>query len=579
MVDFDQPFYRQYKRQVTPLLRTQADVGASPGEHSINPEDLWRRSQDDWSLGAGQTYLDRKDSLPNRFRQSKGMDVWTKWQLSLLPDTRSIRASANTNLQAVTVGTYLYIVDGTALVYTQDMTSFTTVTGTPGVAITSLCSDGFNVWVATSSGVYTTTAGAAAATQYTTTGMDASAIVAYVKGRLMLGFQNKLYNIVATGVLPAALFTHGNTNFRWVGFAEGLTQLYAAGFSGDKSWIYGSTVLTDGTALNPPIVQGQLPSGEQVTAIYGYLGFLIVGSTLGVRPALLDPSSGAVTILALIPTPNQVSCMTGSSRFVWFGWTNYDTGSTGLGRLDLQNFAIPGIQPAWASDLMVTGQGQVNSVATFTKLRVLAVNGLGFYAQSTTQLVAAGTLDSGFILYDLPDLKVGVILDVQSPVPLPAGQYIMYVSSDGGPFVQVGLHMPSQSDPVTFTVNQSSAQRFEVRAELDRDATLLLTSPTISRYTLRSWPAPRRPLTWQIPIILDEVILNQSSSSDGFDTLVELQSLERMASSGQLVTFQEGPNQYPVFVSDVEFLPHYTTEDRRFFNGVCIVQLKGLPSS
>lgn len=581
MVDFNQPFYRQYRRQITPLLRTQADVGTQPGEQSLNPDDLWRRAQEDWSLGAGQRYLDRKDSLANRFWQSKGIDVWTKWQMGLLPDTRQSRTSANANVACVSVGAYLYIADGTTLAYTQDITVaspvFTTVTGTPNVTITSICSDGFNVWIACgASGVYTTTAGAAAATQYVTTALDATAIVAFLKGRLMVAWKNALYNVVATGALPAALFTHANTNFKWVGFAEGQGQLYAAGWSGDRSWIYGTAVLSDGTALAAPAVRGELPAGEQITSIFGYLGFLVVGSILGVRFASTD-GSGNVTLLALIPTPAGVYCAVGSGRFMWFGWTNYDSASTGLGRMDLQNFAIPGIQPAYASDLMVPAQGQVNAVATFQGIRIFAVAGSGFWAQHTGQLVASGTLDSGYILFGLPDPKVGILMAVQSPVPLPAGQYKSFVSADMGPFNQVGVHAPANPDPVVFPINQVSAQRFEVRTELDRDGSQLLVSPTISRYTLRVFPAPKRPLTWQLPLILDQSIVNASSSTDGFDPLYELQQLEQMASAGRLVTFQEGLSSYAVFVSDVEFLPDYTTEGMHFFNGVALVTLKGLP--
>src|SRR4051794_36957584 len=96
----------EFTRQSIPLLRNQADTGGEPGEQSLSPEELWRRSQSDWTHGAGQTYLDREDSDAKRFRSSKGVNVWEQWALQLLADTSSKRASANTNLSIIPVGTY-----------------------------------------------------------------------------------------------------------------------------------------------------------------------------------------------------------------------------------------------------------------------------------------------------------------------------------------------------------------------------------------------------------------------------------------------------------------------------------------
>jgi len=44
-----------------------------------------------------------------------------------------------------------------------------------------------------------------------------------------------------------------------------------------------------------------------------------------------------------------------------------------------------------------------------------------------------------------------------------------------------------------------------------------------------------------------------------------------------MVTYQEGPNAYSVFLTDVSFLPTYPTRDKHFFNGMALVTLQGLP--
>ena len=585
MVDFNQPFYRQYKREVTQLLRNQADVGATPGEQSINPEDLWRRSADDWIDGAGQIYLDRKESTEGRFRDSLGINVWNKWQITLLNDTVLQVPSSNANLHILYVGSYCYESDGSVLRYTANAfvasPVYVTVTGMPGTQISSIATDGYNVYAATPSGLYWTNTSTSAATALVTSTLDAAAVVDWQNGRLMLANLNSIYNITSTtpAGLPAPLFTHFVPTARWVAFAGGDTRIYAALTVGNKSWIYGTGILTDGTALAAPMVQGQTPNGETITAMVGYLGFLAVGTTAGVRFCTTD-AAGTVTMESLIPTPNPVSCLNGFDRFIWFGWTNFDATHTGLGRMDLQNFAVAQTQPAYASDLMAVGfQGNVVDAKTVDGLTIFAVAGVGFFYEDTTHLAPQGYIDSGYILYDLSDLKVGVMLDVQSPVPLPGGYYAAYISSDGAAWRAAGVHHPADPDPVNFSLSQVQAQRFEIRFQLYRDAVNPAIGPLISRFTLRAWPTPRRPLVWQMPLLINEDILTTASDTEGFSPLAQVQFLEGLCIAGEVVNFQEGLFSYPVIVADVTFLPDAQTLRASFFNGVALVQLKGIPNT
>ena len=64
-----------YQFRTVPLLRQQSDTGDTVGAQSINPEGLWRRSVEEWFIGAGQTDYDRPSSDSARFRASKGVDV------------------------------------------------------------------------------------------------------------------------------------------------------------------------------------------------------------------------------------------------------------------------------------------------------------------------------------------------------------------------------------------------------------------------------------------------------------------------------------------------------------------------
>lgn len=229
-------------------IRTQADSSKSPSEQSLNPEGLWRRAQESWHHGAGQTYRDKTDGDEFRYDTSKGVDPWTPYRLSLLPGADSILTSASTNLKGEPAGSRFYANDGTALKYTTDLANWTTVTGTSGQSLTGLASDGFNVYAGSgTAGIYKTDTGTGAAASFVTG--TVSGPVAYVKGRLMCANGPSIYNITAAGALPTALFTQNNSAFSWVGFAEGVANIYAAGYAGDKSLIYRIAVKADASSL------------------------------------------------------------------------------------------------------------------------------------------------------------------------------------------------------------------------------------------------------------------------------------------------------------------------------------------
>lgn len=567
ILDLESGLFRRYS---IPIRAEQQDTKDEPGEQSLSREDLWRRTADDWSLGAGQTWYDRPTSSRRRFRSSKGVDVWTKYQLSLLPDTDQKRSSANTNLYMVPAGSRLYITDGNAILFTTDVTAdtptFTNVTGVPAGNPTSITSDGFNVYTShTGNGIYKTDTGISTTASHIT---GTVTLVRYVKGRLMAANANSIYNPTAAGALPTALFTHANTNFSWVDFAEGPRHIFAAGYSGDKSLIYATKVKADGTGLDAPEVAGELPDGEIVRAIHGYLGFLVIGSDLGVRFAEID-ADGKLLIGSLIATTSAVKCFEPQDRFVWFGWTNYDSTSTGLGRLDLSAFTAP-FTPAYASDLMVTAQGEVQAVVTFQEIRVLSVSGSGFWGQHTNK-VASGTLDSGLITYGIADTKIAIALDVKHRGTL-AGTHTAHLSTDEASFVALGTHS-STSVEDAFSCSEARGTVFEVRTEMARSSSDNTDGPEISIVTLKSHPVPQRGEVIILPILLASNMTWMDAEFD-LDIQDELTALRDMEASRRLVTLQLADEALSVIVEEVDQRPHSVSEDKRSFNSLVVIKAK-----
>lgn len=583
-----QPWKRQAMRTTSiEQNRTQADTSGEPGEATLNPEALWRRSQDTWTDGAGQTNLDRKESDIAMFRLSKGVNPWDLWRLTLHYDTQQSRSSANTNLYLAATTGYLYLSDGQSLYSTQDVTvgspTWTAATGTPAASLSSLATDGYNVYAAYgASGLYWAAAGGAAS-QLVSSALDAAAVVGYANGRVFVGNQNSLYNITSTTVaaLPAALMTHRIASFRWVGFAEGNGFAYAAGYAGSKSYIYAITITNDAANLSAPVVAGQLPTGEVVTGIYGYLGFVVIGSNLGFRVATVsNTSTGMLTIGPLIPAPNatgpaNVACFDGQGRWVWFGWTNYDSTSTGLGRMDLTKFPVLPQAPAYASDLMSpsgsTVQGSVTSVAYFQNLHVFAVSGKGVYAQHPTNYVPSGLFQSGLITYDLADEKMPVWLDILTE-PL-VGSVTASLSLESGTFTNLGTFSTSEGTFYEFQCPQTLANWVEEQVTLTAP-TPPTSTPALIRSTLRSIPAAVTGNNIFVPIRLAERIDLGDGTPIPMDPIAEWNILETLRRTHQIVNYQEGLKTLPVYVADMDWIPEQESSDGSKFGGVCVVTLK-----
>jgi hypothetical protein len=561
-----------FTRKSVNLLRSQADTANVPGEQSLNREDLWRRTQESWFHGAGQTNLDRADSDIARFRTSKGINPWVKWELSLLNDTSRVLTSANTNLRLTACGTNLYLADGNTLSYSANVAGgvFTAVTGTPASPCSWLTTDGFTVYAAYGTALYSTTRGAATAASFATGFVSNVTLTGYVKGRLLVAAANVLYNVTAPGVAPTPLYTHPNTDFAWVGFAEGPGQIYAAGFSGTRSLIYKTSVLPDGTALAVPSAAGELPTGETVRSIKGYAGLIIVGTDNGIRLANPD-GAGNLNFGPLIPTTSPVLNFEPQNRFVWYGLTNYDSTSTGLGRLDLSVFT-DALAPAYASDVMATTQGSVLSVSSFGTMRVFTISGSGVWVE-TINKVPTGSLVTGKIAFGIGDDKVAMYLDVRTQ-PL-QGSVGLAIAAGGGAavtldtFTTPGLTRPSA--PVN--VQQQRAEFFELTLMLNRDA-VVTAGPTLNRFTLRAYPAPSRSSTFVVPVILHERVLDRLGHDYTLDVYGARLKFEALLRSQALVNYQEGNQSYTVLVDDLIWIPFKRTLDGSTFSGTLVALLK-----
>jgi hypothetical protein len=569
----------QFTRQFDARVRDSVDQSTEPGEGALNPQGLWRRSQSSWHYGAGQQYSDTADAEAYRFYTSKGVDPWTRGRLSLLRDTTNVYPTSGTNLYAVTADGRLYGTDGQTVRYTSDFVTVTTVTGTAASALYSITSDGYNVFYSYANGdIDQTNAGISTSSAYIT-GIEAG-VLAYVRGRLMVAGQGvdkrKIWNITtaagSSANNPTALYTHPNTNWTWVGFAAGQTHIYAAGYAGNTSIIYKTQIQADGTALAIPTAAAELPLGEIVRSIYGYLGYIILGTTTGFRFCSAD-TDGNLTVGPLVETGASVGAMAGIGKYVYFSWSNFDSTSTGIGRMDVSVFISPN-QPAYATDLMATAQGTVQAIHEFQNDVLFTVSGVGVFQPHATNLVSSGYLRSGIYRWGVPDAKFIPKLDIRC-LPL-SGSVTMAVASDGGDFYDFAAFSTANAKEKTFDGLEDKIFEAEIKVTLTRAASAT-TGPTLTRWMARAYAAPLRSQIFSVPLIMHHK-LSINGREYWQDVDAELAYLRDLVETPRVVTYQENEETFAVVVENVQMqiaqlVNAHRTND---FEGTAIVVMRSV---
>lgn len=569
----------KYERNTIPAIRQPVDQSREPSEQSLNTEGLWKRAQESWHFGAGQEWRDALDSDPQRFYTSKGIDVWDKFKLTLLKTTELKRASANTNLKVLLVGDHFYIADGQQVHWTTDPTvaspTFTSSVihaGEAATTVNDITSDGARVFAALgANGVHQSTKGAA-----TSTALSAytAELIEYANGRLIAANNDELVEVNRDGT-TTTLFNHTNDDFQWLAIEGSPSAIYAAGFVGEKSEVYGMQVAAATGALEAPVFAMDLPDGEVISQLAYYGGVMLIGSNKGLRVADIGAKQIgddiSLTYGPLIEIPN-VRAFEPQGEYVWFNYDNYDGVSTGVGRVNLSRFTEP-LVPAYATDLMATTQGSVLSIATFSDRRYFAVSAVGFYGE-TADFEPTGTINSGKIRHGTDEDKIAVTIDYRHDSL--AGTVALELILDDGTEIPAAVGSTANSlgpgEPVT--VLSRAYEWTQVALTLTRGSAS--TTPTFRRWTLRSLAMPYRTDEIILPIIL-KTSVNASDDDEGQhypydDLLEEFNAIKALERAG-IVTYQEGQATYSVFVDRVGVRPEKWSDGRRFFNGLVICRL------
>jgi hypothetical protein len=583
---------RKMTRAGAPIKKDQVDQQTIPGEQSL--ASWWLRSQSSFIGGAGILYQDpsNDNQYAIRFADSAGVNPWTNGKLTLLRETTQRIADGAPTPQLMVgwndgTDRYWYAA-GTAL-KSDTGSATTTITWGGANTIRSLTSDGTNYFAADNVNVYKG-AGNGAGAAFVATGTT-NVVCKWVKGRLMLALDNKVYECDNT---PAKnlRFTHLNSSFVFTDFAEGTNAIYASGYAGSQGAIYKFVLDTSGNVpvlASGGILAAQLPRGEVVHAITTYLGtFIGIGTSRGFRVGQID-DNGDIQYGPLLWT-NSAGCkaVAAYDRFFFAAATNAIGGQSGLYRVDLGQplsggDVSPSVRFAYASDLQAHVTGEVTAVTNFgnSDRMVLAVVGQGAYLESVASLESTGYLLTGRVRFNTLEPKIFKFLTVKTPTPLWGSVGASVLDPGGGDTTVLTTAQGGTQaiENVILPAPGTATEWLQLRITLGRSATDTTKGGEISAWQLKAMPGAVRQRILTVPLACWDSEQTQSGQRVGYEgrTIQRLAAFEQIFAKGDVVAWQDLRNG----TSDLVVIDDYRFEqaaqpgsNNSVYGGVLWVELR-----
>jgi len=606
---------RPYLRQTAPFRKDQFDNGAEPGEQSLTG--WWIRSQASFHSGSGIKFYDPATTDENghyRFAESKGLDVWTKGQVTLLSSCTSTHYTtgaiasngvAQQHVRSIkwgsTSGVLLhdeYDVDKIAVDGT--VTHFQDYNSGSDYPVYAICDDGTYAYFVTNRPgtparmyMYKKALTASSSDAETTMFFDAgtlltNATMEYVKERIVLCANNKIYELSSSASsLPSPIYTHPSSSHVYTSIAASGPAIYVSGYNGIQSTILKFTLSTAGVmpTLTSAVVAAELPVGEIVHKIYYYLGHMMIGTNKGVRVATVSDTDGSLNYGPLIVETSQ-PCYDFAARDHYV-WCATGVGSeAGVIRIDLSN-ELETLRFAWANDLYMDGvTGHVTTGCAFangtdrlvfTTAYASSENG-GIYIEDESTLRTSGYITTGNIRYGTLEPKNFKRLLGRGDFTY-GSMTLETVDKNGVEYDHISYD--SSITPVEVTTSSpATAQEYVAyKFILYRDATTSSAGPTFKGYQAKATIATPRQRVIQFPVYCFDLETDRYNSMIGYEgkAFEKIQVLEQIEETGDVLTWQDlttGESRQAV-IEQISF-NRMTPPDKRFsgFGGVITVQIR-----
>ena len=597
-----QPFFLNasdespYRRVTAQYRKQQIDQTREPGEQTLTG--WWVRSQSSFHFGAGIKFFEpiQEESLRFQYTESKGLDVWTRGQATLLNDTASFYAgAAPAQLIGLNDGTNdcILFTDGSALKKQATSAGSPTIiaqAGTPST-IYSLTTNGSSYYFINGTHVHKGSVGATPADTEIYNATVTRATIRYVKQRLIAAIGPTIYELDATRTsstgLPTAFFTHPNSSWVWSSISEGPQAIYISGYdpNGTSSSVF--KIALDFTSANSlgfptletPTVIIDLPEGERINDFDVYLGtYAVLATNKGFRVGVSD-TNGNIQYGPLLFDQAACNSIAFRDRFAYIA-TTID-GEAGLVKVDLSTTVIANtLVFPWAWDLVASGIAAASSQVAFfgNTDRAAFSSGNVIYAESTGSKVTSGYLQTGFIRYNTLENKLYKLLNpridtTNGAITIQSIDYADTAYNIGG-FAQ-GAATSELGVPYPNSAQEYLAFKFT----MSRSSTDATKGPLFTGYQLKSLPAVPRQRIIQYPLFCydhesDNLGVEVGYEGSAYDRLSQLEAVENVGDTIRVEDFRTGES-YIGLIEELDFI-NRTPSDRRFsgYGGLLIATIR-----
>jgi hypothetical protein len=586
-----------YRRQTAQYRKQQIDQTREAGEQTLTG--WWVRSQSSFHLGAGIKFFEpqQEESLRFQFTESKGVDVFTRGQTTLLNDTDSFYAgAAAAQLIGVNDGTddCILVTDGTALkkITSAGVSSTYTQAGTPAT-IFSLTTNGKEYFFINETHVHRgNISGTTSDTEIYDATSTTRATIRYVKQRLIAAIGSSIYELDpnnASGALPGVFFTHPNTSWVWSSISEGPSAIYISGYdpNGTSSSVFkigldtaNANALGFPELLTPTVVI-DMPQGERINDFDVYLGaYAVLATNLGFRVGISD-ATGDIQYGPLLFKDSPCNAIAFRDSYAYIA-TLVD-GAAGLVRVDLSTTVLANsLFFPWAWDLIATGTTTTASQVAFfgNSDRAAFTNGDNTWAESTTSLVASGYLRTGFIRYNTLETKIYKLMQARID------------TTDGGITIQsidsvdteypIGVFAQGATVPEINVNYPTTAQEYlGFKFTFTRSSTDVTKGPLFTGYQLKSLPAVPRQRLIQYPVFCYDHESDKFGNEVGYENsayerMSQLEAIENVGDTIRVQDFRTGES-YLGIIEEMDFI-NRTPSDKRFtgYGGLLLVTIRSL---
>ena len=424
----------------------------------------------------------------------------------------------------------------------------------------------------------------------TTSVVVTDACMEFTKERIVATINNKVFEISTTATaLPTAVYTHPVNDFNYTSITSSGAAIYVAGFSGSQSNIQKFTLASNGTmpTLTSAITAAEMPSGELVYRIYYYLGYMLIGTSKGVRVAAVSDDGSIAYGPLLFESEQPVYDFAARDRYVWCA-TNVD-GFPGTTRIDLGTQIGTLIFP-YAWDTYYNGMtGRYTTACAF----INGTDRIAFCTNKTTtngrvyietadggRLVAEGYIQTGFVRYNTTENKIFKIIFPRFD-STNGGLQIRSINSEStefliGNFAQTGL---IQEVNINYPVGPQEYVGFKFT--MTRSSTDSSKGPLFTGYQLKALPAVPRQRLIQYPLLCfdresDKFGVMTGYEGRAYDRMTQLESVENAGDTIRIEDFRTGES-YIGLIEEMDFI-NRTPTDKRFsgFGGILVVTIRSV---